>query len=93
MVYATNLWILCSVVVTVVTTWLSILILFKVSISYSSCFVMHEIIMGLNPRLPIVEFVHSGVWIIGTSDGCNLPLFAKISQAFRMRLCIHLLVR
>ena len=57
-VYATNLWILCSVVVTVVKTWLSILILFKVSISCSSCFVMHEIIMCLNPRLPIVEFVH-----------------------------------
>ena len=33
----------------------------------------------LNPQLPIVEFVHSGVWIIGPSDGCNLPLFAKIS--------------
>ena len=79
MVYATNLWILCSVVVTVVTTWLSILILFKLSISSSSCFVMHEIIMCLNPRLPIVEFVHSGVWIIVTSDGFNLPLFAKIS--------------
>ena len=86
MVYATNLWILCSVVVTVVTTWLSILILFKVSISCSSCFVMHEIIMCLNPRLPIVEFVHSGVWIIGTSGGCNLPLFAKISQAFKVEL-------
>ena len=57
-IYATNLWILCSVVVTVVTTWLSIFILFKVSISCSSCFVMHEIIMCLNPQLPIVEFVH-----------------------------------
>ena len=76
MFYATNLWILCSVVVMVVTTWLSILILFKVSISCSSCFVMHELIMCLNPRLPIVEL---GVWIIGTSDGCYLPLFAKIS--------------
>ena len=91
-VYTTNLWILFCVVVTVVTRWSSILILFRVSISCSSCFVMHEIIMCLNPRLPIVEFVHSGVWIIGTSDGCNLPLFAKISQAFRMRLCIHPLV-
>ena len=60
-------------------TWLSILILFKVSISCTSCFVMHEIIMCLNPRLPIVEFVHQGVWIIGTSDGCYLPLFAKIT--------------
>ena len=79
MVYATNLWILCSVVVTVVTRWSSILILFRVSISCSSCFVMHDIIMCLNPRLRFVEFVHSGVWIIGTSDGCNLPLFAKIS--------------
>ena len=69
MVYTTNLWILCSVVVTVFTTWLSILILFQVSISCTSCFVMHEIIMCLNPRLPIVEFVHSGVWIIGTSGG------------------------
>ena len=82
-------WILFSVVVTVVTKWLSILILFCASISCTSCFVMHEIIIYLNPRLPIVEFVHSGVWIIGTSDGCNLPLFAKISQAIRMRLCIH----
>ena len=45
-----------------------------------------------NPRLPIVEFVHSGVLIIGASDGCNLSLFAKISQALRMRLCIHPLV-
>ena len=44
-VYATNLWILCSVVVTVVKTWLSILVLFKVSISCTSCFVMHEIII------------------------------------------------
>ena len=79
MVYATNLRILFCVVVTVVTRWSSILILFRVSISCSSCFVMHEIIMCLNPRLPIVELVHSGVWIIGTSDGCNLPMFAKIS--------------
>ena len=47
-----------------------------VSISCTSCFVMHDIIICLNPRLSIVEFVHSGVWIIGTSDGCNLPLFA-----------------
>ena len=92
MVYATNLWILFHVFVTVVTTWKSILMLFCVSISCTSCFVMHEIIMCLNPRLLIVEFVHSGVWIIGTSDGCNLPLFAKISQALRMRLCIHPLV-
>ena len=89
MVYATNLWILCSVVVTVVTRWSSILSLFKVSISCSSCFVTHEIIMCLNPRLPIVEFVHQGVWITGASDGCNLPLFANISLAFRMGLCIH----
>ena len=48
-VYATNLRILCSVVVTVVKTWLSILVLFKVSNSCSSCFVMHEIIVCLNP--------------------------------------------
>ena len=40
---------------------------------------MHEIIIYLNPRLWIVECVHSGVWIIETSDGWNLPLFAKIS--------------
>ena len=78
MVYATNLWILFCVVVTMVTRWSSILILLRVSISCSSCFVMYEIIMCLNPRLPIVEFVHSGVWIIGTSDGCNLPLFANM---------------
>ena len=44
MVYATNLWILCSVV-TVVTRWSSILILLRVSISCSSCFVMHDIII------------------------------------------------
>ena len=69
MVYATNLWILCSVVVTVVTTWLSILILFCVSISCTSCFVMHEIIIYLNPQLSIVEYLHSGLWIIGTSGG------------------------
>ena len=62
-----------------VTRGSSILILFRVSISCSSCFVMHDIIICLNPRLSIVEFVHSGVWIIGTSDGCYLPLFAKIS--------------
>ena len=48
-------------------------------IGCTSCFVMHEIIICLNPRWSIVEFVHSSVWIIGTSDGCNLPLFAKIS--------------
>ena len=60
--------ILFSVVVTVVTKWLSILILFCASIRCTSCFVMHEIIIYLNPRLPIVEFVHSGVWIVATSD-------------------------
>ena len=41
------------------------------------------------PSIANCRVVHSGVWIIGTSDGCNLPLFAKISQAFSMRLCIH----
>ena len=66
-------------VVMVVTRWSSILILLTVSISCSSCFVMHEIIMCLNLRLTIVEFVHSGVWIIRISVGCNLLLFAKIS--------------
>ena len=86
MVYATNLWILFCVVVMVVRRWSSILILFRLSTSFSSGFVMHEIIMCLNPRLPIVEFVHSGVWSIGTSGGCNLPLFAKISQAFKVEL-------
>ena len=68
---------LFGVVVTVVTRWSCILILLRVSISCSSCFVMHKIKMCLNPRLPIEEFVHSGVWIIGTSDGCNLPLFCQ----------------
>ena len=67
--YATNLLILLCAVVTVVTTWSIILILFCVSISCTPCFVMHDFIICLNPRLSIVEFVHSGVWIIGTSDG------------------------
>ena len=45
----TRLLFLCSVGVTVVTTCLSILILFNVSVSFTSCFVMHEIIICLNP--------------------------------------------
>ena len=33
-----------------------------------SCFKIHESTSCLNhPRLSIVEYVHSGVWIIGTS--------------------------
>ena len=86
MVYATILWILFGVFVTAVTTWSSILVYFCVSISCTSCFVMHGIIIYLNPRLSVLEFVHLGVWIIGTSDGCNLPLFVMISYAFKVEL-------
>ena len=48
-VYATILWILFCVFVTVVTMWSSILILFCVSSSCTSCFVIHEIIVCLIP--------------------------------------------
>ena len=50
-VYAATFWILFCVNVTVVAIWSSILILFCVSISCTSCFVMQEIIIYLNPRL------------------------------------------
>ena len=50
-VYATTLWISFCVNETVVAIWSSILILFCVSISHTSCFVMHEIIIYLYPRL------------------------------------------
>ena len=66
----------------------NILILFRVSISCSSCFLKHETIICLNHQLLIVEFVHSGVWSIGTSDGCNLPLLAKIGWHSKWS-CIH----
>ena len=33
----------------------------------------------------MVEFVHSGVWIVWTSEVSNLLLFAKISWVFRVK--------
>ena len=47
----------------------------------------------LNSRLPFAEYVHSGVWIVVTSEVLKLPLFAKIGPACRVKLlCIHPLV-
>ena len=33
----------------------------------------------------MVEFVHSGVWIVWTSEVSNLLLFAKISWVFKVK--------
>ena len=38
------------------------------SSSCTSCFVIFKIILCLNPSSSLIEFVDSGMWIIGTPE-------------------------